>query len=467
MALSKMTKGRARWATFLSRAIGSVQRTILSKLSDTVSVKDFGAVGDGVTDDTASISAAIAHLVSLGGGCLYMPRGEYIFNGTIGVTSAITLLGDGAKATIIRGSVSLQLSGVGSGAYRSYHRLIGLQIDGVDRTTTGLHVYSNANFFVSDVLVKNCNVGVWNDGSLIGQYDRVHTDNCNTGVILGNAPAGTGRVVSPSNLVKFHCCAITACRVAIGDLDQNPNSPFGNDVLFDFCEIENNCIESDTTPIPHPAVQLSASEGVGIHPTIKFSHCWFESNKGNADIHFINETPNPRALILDACLVIGNSIDGVIFENLGGAVCSFVVKDCGLTSVCAGHSIKVIGQSVAGEVRNTTYYNYDVDALSPFFKVFDIKGQLHSDFHILDGKKLSLLGGGGTVPTEMYNSGNQTRVQMSSTNRIDTNGEALWHFDNLVRMGSFYMWFDSAGQLRIHNAKPVDKDTEGSIVQTN
>jgi len=43
---------------FIQAGTGAVQRTVESKLQDVVSVKDFGAVGDGVTDDTEKIRAA-------------------------------------------------------------------------------------------------------------------------------------------------------------------------------------------------------------------------------------------------------------------------------------------------------------------------------------------------------------------------------------------------------------------------
>jgi hypothetical protein len=49
-------------------------RTVQAKLQETVSVKDFGAVGDGVTDDAAAINAAALAVYNQGGGTLLFPK---------------------------------------------------------------------------------------------------------------------------------------------------------------------------------------------------------------------------------------------------------------------------------------------------------------------------------------------------------------------------------------------------------
>ena len=54
----------------------SASRTLKDRFADTVNVKDFGAVGDGVTDDTAAIQAAID---SNSGKTIYFPSGIYKF----------------------------------------------------------------------------------------------------------------------------------------------------------------------------------------------------------------------------------------------------------------------------------------------------------------------------------------------------------------------------------------------------
>ncbi|MCK9993163.1 MAG: hypothetical protein Dbin4_01683, partial [Alphaproteobacteria bacterium] len=85
---------------FLQSGTGAVSRTVQSKLRDVVSVKDFGAVGDGIADDTAEIQAA-ATAVGYGG-TLYFPKGTYFVSATITLRGATKMLGDGVEATIIK-----------------------------------------------------------------------------------------------------------------------------------------------------------------------------------------------------------------------------------------------------------------------------------------------------------------------------------------------------------------------------
>jgi hypothetical protein len=79
--------GNAAGISFLQAGSGAVVRTAQSKMRDVVSVKDFGAVGDGVADDTVAIQAA-ANYARANGYKLTGPAG------TCKITSTIVLLCD-------------------------------------------------------------------------------------------------------------------------------------------------------------------------------------------------------------------------------------------------------------------------------------------------------------------------------------------------------------------------------------
>ena len=81
--------------TFLQAGTGAVERTAQSKMRDVVSVKDFGAVGDGVADDTAAIQAAVNAQVTAGGGEVWFPKGIYKTSLPIQWPAGITLRGGG------------------------------------------------------------------------------------------------------------------------------------------------------------------------------------------------------------------------------------------------------------------------------------------------------------------------------------------------------------------------------------
>ena len=68
--------------TYTPSGSGAVARSAASKFGETVSVKDFGAVGDGVADDTAAIQAAITY-ASTQRIRLYVPNGKYKITATL------------------------------------------------------------------------------------------------------------------------------------------------------------------------------------------------------------------------------------------------------------------------------------------------------------------------------------------------------------------------------------------------
>jgi len=59
---------------FLQAGIGAISRTVQDKLRERVSPDDFGAVGDGVADDTAAVNAAVTAIGS--SGRVFLPAGK-------------------------------------------------------------------------------------------------------------------------------------------------------------------------------------------------------------------------------------------------------------------------------------------------------------------------------------------------------------------------------------------------------
>lgn len=78
---------------FIAAGTGAISRTLQNKDRDIVSVKDYGAVGDGVTDDTNAIILAGNALQAAGGGTLLFPKGNYFIykNGVTYTQAPVTL----------------------------------------------------------------------------------------------------------------------------------------------------------------------------------------------------------------------------------------------------------------------------------------------------------------------------------------------------------------------------------------
>lgn len=84
-------------APFAQSGTGAIARAVASKLRDVVSVKDFGAVGDGVTNDAAAIQAAVN---ACAGGTIYFPHGTYIVASKVIFISGTHLKGESGQSII-------------------------------------------------------------------------------------------------------------------------------------------------------------------------------------------------------------------------------------------------------------------------------------------------------------------------------------------------------------------------------
>ena len=139
---------------FLQSGTGAVARTVQAKERDVVSVKDFGAVGDGVVDDHAAIQAALnVAATSNAAVCVFMPQGVYsIGTSTLTIPSRVTLEGAGIGSTFVNYSGSgtaIDVAGVSRWrlqnfrlGYGSSATIVGIKI----RTTTGNSVlYGQVN----------------------------------------------------------------------------------------------------------------------------------------------------------------------------------------------------------------------------------------------------------------------------------------------------------------------------------
>ncbi|MFA7277277.1 MAG: glycosyl hydrolase family 28-related protein [Pseudobdellovibrionaceae bacterium] len=131
---------------FTATGTGGITRPSNDKLSEQVSVKDFGAVGDGLTNDTLAFQNALAAHK-----CVFVPSGTYMITATLMLENGQRIFGAGDSSEIKTLSTSLTLIHVRG----SYNQISNLKLFGGG---TGL-LFEGA----SQPCVQNavCDVSIW------------------------------------------------------------------------------------------------------------------------------------------------------------------------------------------------------------------------------------------------------------------------------------------------------------------
>lgn len=189
---------------------GAVQRTIQAKFSESqVSVKDFGAIGNGIADDTAACQNAINAVAGAGGGVVYFPPGTYLTSAALVTTVSMILRGASAATTGIPVSFIKATSSTQNGITNSTY----LTVEGLGIRQSATSSGSAMAFVAAPSIIQLKNVaiaagfanGISGFGIIYG-YDSVVTGSsaavaATSGpVFLGNCNlSSAGNAISATN----------------------------------------------------------------------------------------------------------------------------------------------------------------------------------------------------------------------------------------------------------------------------
>ena len=248
---------------------GAVARTTASKLQESVSVKDFGAVGDGSTDDTAAIQAAINAVTLLNGRSgVFFPAGVYsvkatsTYSGAININSGLTLFGTNATIKVAASSsVGTRTISINSNDVQ----ILGLRF--TPSTITDLtNVYLAATY--SRLEIRGCEFVTPQSGALyVAGYseDVLFTENkvygLGYGILIESTTGGTGYIVSNNvfvgsgandgDAIEFNVLTTAISNVTISGnviksyIASNASAGFGIGLSFvNECSVTGNVVKS-------------------------------------------------------------------------------------------------------------------------------------------------------------------------------------------------------------------------------
>lgn len=252
--ISEPTIGQDPWGVDLNAAL-----TQIGDLATNVQDAAYGATGDGVTNDTAAVQAAITAVSGAGGGIVYFPLGTYLVS-ALTVPEKVRLVGAGPTVSTIKKSangVLVSMSGPStdttSATHVKYGGIENLGLNGNSLTGNLLQLSYADNMRFSRVHFTSCNdvmvdtAEFWDSQFLNCTFETV-VGGANTTtpmMYLRNSAAASGFGFSADNVNNI---ALIGCRFedftnGALRIDQGVNNSNNPNVIFvTDCKMETSAI---------------------------------------------------------------------------------------------------------------------------------------------------------------------------------------------------------------------------------
>ena len=210
---------------FLQSGTSAVATTVQAKLRETVSVKDFGAVGDGAANDTAAIQAALNASTSV-----YIPNGSYRINSGLTLPAGTTLFGNGYASQLLIGTAGIDaITLSGNNTTVKAIRITGTSPAG-DSSEIAIYGDTKTHFAVFECWIEGVNYGIKPDTCTNGRIENNTFSNTTgttqgTAVLLGADAAFISIVGNSFKNTKFHAVYLSTgtkyCSV-VGNVIDSP-----------------------------------------------------------------------------------------------------------------------------------------------------------------------------------------------------------------------------------------------------
>jgi hypothetical protein len=226
---------------------GAINRPISEKLEEWVSIKDFGAIGDGTTDDTTAIQDAHDFIVDSGQpGMLFFPSGTYKCTSGLTInTGYVSCFGQRAILNFSSITTTIAcITFIGGNPYfgNPYNQadcvFEGFKIVGPGAALCAALVFDQlivgSNLGPAHMTVRNCNITDFNDGvqilnhTYLVTFDCVDISNCYHGLY------GINPVVDAGENIRFNNGTIYACFEAFKNSNGATTWNFYG-TSFDYC----------------------------------------------------------------------------------------------------------------------------------------------------------------------------------------------------------------------------------------